>query len=90
MPRSDATDNPTSGLIARCLLLMLRAYRFLLSPWIGNQCRFFPSCSCYAEEAITKHGALRGSLLTVRRLSRCHPWHPGGVDLVPPSYHDKQ
>ena len=51
---------------------------------LGPTCRFYPSCSCYAEEALQQHGAVRGSYLTVRRLMRCHPWHAGGYDPVPP------
>jgi putative membrane protein insertion efficiency factor len=65
------------------LLLALRAYRYLLSPWLGNQCRFAPTCSVYAQEAIERFGALRGTLLAVRRVARCHPWHAGGWDPVP-------
>ena len=61
----------------------IRAYRYLISPMLGPTCRFYPSCSCYAEEALQQHGALRGSYLTVRRLLRCHPWHEGGYDPVP-------
>lgn len=66
------------------LRTLIRAYRYCISPMLGPNCRFYPSCSCYAEEAIERHGALRGSVLTVRRLLRCHPWHPGGYDPVPP------
>lgn len=65
------------------LTALIRAYRYVLSPLLGNQCRFYPSCSHYAEEALARHGWLRGSWLTTRRLCRCHPWHPGGVDFVP-------
>lgn len=65
------------------LILLIRGYRYFLSPWVGQQCRFFPTCSHYAEEALEQHGALKGSWLTVRRLGRCHPWHPGGYDPVP-------
>ncbi|WP_349258602.1 membrane protein insertion efficiency factor YidD [Steroidobacter sp.] len=65
----------------------IRAYRYLLSPMLGPTCRFYPSCSCYAEQALQQHGALRGSYLTVRRLLRCHPWHEGGYDPVPETDH---
>lgn len=65
------------------LLGMIRIYQYLLSPWVGNQCRFYPSCSEYARLAITHHGSLRGSWLALRRVARCHPWHPGGFDAVP-------
>ncbi|MFO1429377.1 MAG: membrane protein insertion efficiency factor YidD [Candidatus Competibacteraceae bacterium] len=67
----------------QCLILLLRAYQLVLSPLLGNHCRFYPSCSHYAVEAIERHGPWRGSLLAVRRLLRCHPWHPGGIDPVP-------
>jgi uncharacterized protein len=63
---------------------LIHLYRYLLSPWIGNQCRFYPSCSHYSEEAINLHGFFVGSYLTLRRLLKCHPWHPGGLDPVPP------
>lgn len=66
------------------LLLLLRAYQLGISPFLGQKCRFFPSCSSYAIEAITLHGAAKGSLLATRRLCKCHPWHAGGVDPVPP------
>jgi uncharacterized protein len=67
------------------LTAAIRAYRYIISPMLGPTCRFYPSCSCYAEEALQQHGALRGSYLTVRRLLRCHPLHEGGYDPVPPS-----
>ncbi len=73
----------------RLLILLIQGYRYLLSPWLGNNCRFYPSCSHYAQDAVTTHGALRGSWLTLRRLGRCHPWHPGGVDPVPPKESEK-
>lgn len=69
--------------IARLLLLLLRGYRLLLSPWLGSQCRFEPTCSRYAIEAIDRHGAARGSYLMAARLTRCHPWCRGGHDPVP-------
>lgn len=67
----------------RVLLTVLRGYRYLVSPLLGPNCRFYPSCSQYASEAIERHGAWRGSWLAIRRLGRCHPWHPGGFDPVP-------
>ncbi|MDQ7988819.1 MAG: membrane protein insertion efficiency factor YidD [Candidatus Dactylopiibacterium sp.] len=65
------------------LLGCIKAYQFLISPWLGNRCRFHPSCSAYAAEALQKHGLLKGLKLALFRLSRCHPWHPGGHDPVP-------
>jgi putative membrane protein insertion efficiency factor len=65
------------------LILFLRIYRYGVSPLLGPRCRFYPSCSCYAQTALELHGVWRGSWLAIRRLSRCHPWHPGGVDPVP-------
>ena len=65
------------------LILLLMAYRKVVSPLYGQVCRFFPSCSAYALEAVTVHGAVKGSWLALRRLARCHPWNAGGVDHVP-------
>ena len=67
------------------LILLLRAYKLGISPYLGQNCRFYPSCSDYAAEAIQLHGALKGSGLAARRLCKCHPWHPGGLDPVPNS-----
>ncbi|HEX8805446.1 MAG TPA: membrane protein insertion efficiency factor YidD [Candidatus Aquilonibacter sp.] len=67
------------------LLLLIRLYQLTLSKLLGPRCRFYPSCSQYAAEAIQKHGAFRGTALAIARVLRCHPWHPGGVDPVPPS-----
>jgi putative membrane protein insertion efficiency factor len=64
-------------------LVLLRAYRLLVSPLLPPACRFFPSCSQYAYEAIEKHGLMRGTRLAVLRILRCHPGHPGGLDPVP-------
>ena len=69
--------------MASALLLLIRLYQRLISPLLGPRCRFYPSCSQYAADAIQKHGAIRGTALALLRVSRCHPWHPGGVDLVP-------
>jgi hypothetical protein len=63
--------------------LAIRLYQLLLSPFLGGQCRFYPTCSEYTKEAIDKHGVLRGIWFGCRRLLRCHPFHPGGVDHVP-------
>jgi putative membrane protein insertion efficiency factor len=71
----------------RVLLALIAGYRLLLSPLLGASCRFYPSCSAYASEAIETHGALRGTWLSVVRILKCHPWHPGGVDQVPPRKH---
>jgi putative membrane protein insertion efficiency factor len=67
----------------KLLILLIRAYQVVLSPFVGGACRFLPSCSAYAIEAITMHGAWRGSILALRRLSRCHPLGRAGVDPVP-------
>ncbi len=68
------------------LISVIRLYRLILSPFVGQHCRFFPSCSHYAETAVERHGVLRGSWLALRRLLRCHPWNPGGIDEVPESH----
>jgi putative membrane protein insertion efficiency factor len=65
------------------LLALLRAYQYAIRPMLGANCRFYPSCSDYAREAIERHGAGKGSWLSARRLARCHPYHPGGHDPVP-------
>lgn len=65
------------------LIALIRIYQMGISPWLGNHCRFYPSCSQYACEALERHGMLRGGWLAIRRVLRCHPWHPGGVDPVP-------
>lgn len=81
-PTTDAGGGPTVA--ARILILPVRIYQRVISPVLPPSCRFYPSCSAYAVEALTVHGALRGSWLAIRRLLRCGPWHPGGLDPVPP------
>jgi uncharacterized protein len=70
-------------MIARLLLVLIRAYQLLLSPLLGRSCRFEPSCSHYTAACIDAHGAARGSWLGLRRIARCHPFHPGGYDPPP-------
>ncbi|MGD9887918.1 MAG: membrane protein insertion efficiency factor YidD [Halothiobacillaceae bacterium] len=67
----------------RVLIGMIRAYQLVLSPLMGRQCRFEPTCSCYAVEAIKRHGSVRGGWMGVKRICRCHPFSPGGYDPVP-------
>lgn len=67
----------------RILLVPIRLYRLLLSPWVGYACRYQPTCSAYAMEAITRHGACRGGWLALKRIARCHPWGGAGHDPVP-------
>ncbi|MCX7186711.1 MAG: membrane protein insertion efficiency factor YidD [Methylophilaceae bacterium] len=69
--------------MAHLLIWLIKMYQILLSPFFGQQCRFSPTCSQYALDAINKHGALRGAYYAIRRLLRCHPWHPGGHDPAP-------
>ena len=69
----------------KILIIPIRIYQYLLSPWLGQHCRFTPSCSHYAIEAIERHGAIKGLMLTLKRLGCCHPWHAGGYDPVPHS-----
>lgn len=73
-----------SRLIEALLVALVRGYQILLSPMLGQRCRFYPSCSNYALEALRSHGAARGSFLAARRLCKCHPFNAGGVDPVPP------
>lgn len=65
------------------LLWLIRGYQLAISPMLGNRCRFHPSCSDYAIEALRRHGVFKGLWLAVRRVGSCHPWHPGGYDPVP-------
>ena len=69
--------------LALPLIGLLRIYKYAISPMLGRSCRFHPSCSEYAIEALERHGPARGLWLAIRRIGRCHPWHPGGYDPVP-------
>ena len=77
------TRNLLTRVISTLLIIVIQAYRLLLSPLIGPSCRFYPSCSAYAQDAIRLHGPVRGSWLAAKRIGRCHPFHPGGLDPVP-------
>ena len=70
-------------MMSRFLQFLIRSYQVLISPYLGDHCRFTPSCSAYAMEAVKKHGALRGSWLAIKRIGRCHPFCDGGYDPVP-------
>jgi putative membrane protein insertion efficiency factor len=91
MPKRPPNSNAPSGLHtgperrlpAVVLIALVRGYQWLLRPLLAPSCRFAPSCSDYAAEALARHGAMTGGLLALRRIGRCHPWHPGGFDPVP-------
>jgi uncharacterized protein len=65
------------------LIALVRFYQYAISPMLGRRCRYFPTCSEYTVDAIHKHGAVKGGWLGIKRICRCHPWHPGGYDPVP-------
>ncbi len=69
--------------MSRLIVLLVKIYQYTLSPMLGSRCRFTPSCSQYAIEAVQKHGSVRGTGMALRRIARCHPHHPGGYDPVP-------
>lgn len=75
--------NAVSRMLAWPLIILVRCYRVAISPWLGIHCRFQPSCSSYAIEALQQHGILRGSWMAVKRIGRCHPWGGSGYDPVP-------
>ena len=83
MPEGLVAARPSAA--AWLIITVISLYRRLVSPVLGQRCRFAPSCSEYELEAVRRHGALRGSWLAVRRIGRCHPFHPGGYDPVPPA-----
>jgi len=70
-------------LMKKAILILIKAYKRLISPLLGNNCRFVPSCADYTYEAISRYGVIRGLLLGSKRLLKCHPFHPGGIDPVP-------
>lgn len=74
-----------SAIIVYPLLMLIRFYQLFISPLIGQNCRFHPTCSCYAHQALKTHGVLRGGLLSIKRIVKCQPLHPGGIDNVPPA-----
>ncbi|WP_084005370.1 membrane protein insertion efficiency factor YidD [Gilvimarinus polysaccharolyticus] len=84
-PQARSGRSNTAGYICVSWLAvkLIHIYRYLLSPWVGNQCRFYPTCSHYSEEAINRFGFIKGVYLTFCRLLKCHPWHPGGFDPIP-------
>ncbi|MDP5070934.1 MAG: membrane protein insertion efficiency factor YidD [Congregibacter sp.] len=88
--RTVATISKTISATLKALLqAFIRGYQLLFSPWMGQHCRYYPSCSRYAIDAIEEHGPLRGSKLALLRILRCHPWHEGGADPVPPACHHR-
>lgn len=70
-------------MIGKLVVVIFKAYQYLVSPWLGPHCRFHPSCSHYGIQALEDHGVVKGGQLLIRRLLKCHPFHPGGIDLVP-------
>ena len=81
---TDADDRPAPSVAVRMVQAPIRFYRRFISPALPPTCRYYPSCSAYAVDALQEHGAARGTWLAVRRIGRCHPWHAGGYDPVPP------
>nr|WP_217635525.1 membrane protein insertion efficiency factor YidD [Aidingimonas halophila] len=74
-------------MLAWPLIALIRGYQYLISPLLGPRCRFWPSCSQYAVEAIQSFGPVKGGWLALKRVGKCHPWHPGGIDPVPEHHH---
>jgi hypothetical protein len=72
-----------AGWAAKPWILLIQCYRYAISPYLGRSCRFHPSCSEYAVESLQRYGLIKGMWLAIRRIGRCHPWHPGGYDPVP-------
>jgi putative membrane protein insertion efficiency factor len=76
-------DNKKISIFSYPLLVLIVIYRYTLSPIIGGQCRYYPTCSHYAADAVKEYGAFRGAIMAIKRILRCHPWHEGGYDPVP-------
>jgi len=72
-----------SKLLTSCIITLIRGYQLVISPYLGNNCRYYPSCSHYTKDAIVEYGILRGLMMGGLRILRCHPWHEGGFDPVP-------
>ena len=83
-PADDDLDRPGASLLAKVLVLPIRGYQLFISPALPPTCRYYPSCSTFAIQALRRHGAIKGLWFAVRRIGRCHPWHWGGYDPVPP------
>ncbi|EPC04420.1 hypothetical protein L861_03600 [Litchfieldella anticariensis FP35 = DSM 16096] len=82
---SQGLGDTAAKLLSWPLIILIKVYQYTVSPLLGPRCRFWPSCSHYALEAIHTHGPLKGGWLALKRILKCHPWHPGGIDLVPPA-----
>lgn len=82
--------NTIKHVLAIPLIMVVRGYQLFISPFLGQNCRFHPTCSCYAHQALKEHGALTGIYLAIKRIIKCQPMHPGGIDLVPPAKQAKQ
>lgn len=76
-------DKLFNRILVAAMLGFIKVYRYFLSPWVGNQCRFYPTCSHYAEVAFKEHGFIKGLGLSIIRIAKCNPWHKGGLDEVP-------
>lgn len=77
------TEQPSQSTMQKVILALIRGYQRFLSPLLGSNCRYYPTCSHYTYEAIAKYGVAKGGRMGLRRIARCHPWHPGGFDPVP-------
>lgn len=81
--KNKSNQSHAKTFIGRGFIVFIRLYQLAISPLLGQRCRFYPTCSQYAITAIDEHGSLRGTLLIIKRLAKCHPFHSGGIDLVP-------